>query len=173
MTYMKNRITGFAILSTLLLAGCSLEVNMSEEFMITDEDKKAEELSNSELTDETKETDFIDTTHKTVDAIVKQLNQLKEESSKTKENITTIDLEAFSTPYYEKESLLTEKQRFKYSSTMLAMNNALEDVETINSLNQKSFATKSTKKYEEMLMLLNQTIFNLNTVIQKLENERY
>jgi hypothetical protein len=29
------------------LAGCSLEVNMSEEFMITDEDKKAEELSNS------------------------------------------------------------------------------------------------------------------------------
>jgi hypothetical protein len=56
---------------------------------------------------------------------------------------------------------------------MLAMNNALEDVETINSLNQKSLATKSTKKYEEMLMLLNQTIFNLNTVIEKLENERY
>ncbi|MDL0435645.1 MULTISPECIES: hypothetical protein [unclassified Niallia] len=143
---MQIRIAVFFVLSLFLLAGCSLEVKRSEEFNITDDEEK----SNA---DEIKEMDYIDTTHKTIDGLID-------------------DLETLPTIYKEKEDLLTDKQRFQYSSTMLAMDGALEEVETIHSLTQESLHTKDTKKQEELLNMLDQTIYNLEAIIEVLENER-
>ncbi|MCM3030212.1 hypothetical protein [Niallia sp. MER 6] len=159
---MQIRIAVFFVLSLFLLAGCSLEVKRSEEFKITDDEEK----SNA---DEIKEMDYIDTTHKTIDGLIDELTALKRNNE---ESILSSDLETLPTIYKEKEDLLTDKQRFQYSSTMLAMDGALEEVETINSLTQESLHTKDTKKQEELLNMLDQTIYNLEAIIEVLENER-
>ncbi|MCE4047108.1 hypothetical protein [Bacillus sp. Au-Bac7] len=159
---MQIRIAVFFVLSLFLLAGCSLEVKRSEEFNITDDEEK----SNA---DEIKEMDYIDTTHKTIDGLIDELTALKRNNE---ESILSSDLETLPTIYKEKEDLLTDKQRFQYSSTMLAMDGALEEVETIHSLTQESLHTKDTKKQEELLNMLDQTIYNLEAIIEVLENER-
>jgi len=159
---MQIRIAVFFVLSLFLLAGCSLEVKRSEEFNITDDEEK----SNA---DEIKEMDYIDTTHKTIDGLIDELTALKWNNE---ESILSSDLETLPTIYKEKEDLLTDKQRFQYSSTMLAMDGALEEVETIHSLTQESLHTKDTKKQEELLNMLDQTIYNLEAIIEVLENER-
>ncbi|MEK4668350.1 hypothetical protein [Niallia sp. FSL R7-0271] len=159
---MQIRIAVFFVLSLFLLAGCSLEVRRSEEFNITDDEEK----SNA---DEIKEMDYIDTTHKTIDGLIDELIALKRNNE---ESILSSDLESLPTIYKEKEDLLTDKQRFQYSSTMLAMDGALEEVETIHSLTQESLHTKDTKKQEELLNMLDQTIYNLEAIIEILENER-
>ena len=159
---MQIRIAVFFVLSLFLLAGCSLEVKYSEEFNITDDEEK----SNA---DEIKEMDYIDTTHKTIDGLIDELTALKRNNE---ESILSSDLETLPTIYKEKEDLLTDKQRFQYSSTMLAMDGALEEVETIHSLTQESLHTKDTKKQEELLNMLDQTIYNLEAIIEVLENER-
>ncbi|MFP9126783.1 hypothetical protein [Niallia sp. BSM11] len=159
---MQIRIAVFFVLSLFLLAGCSLEVKRSEEFKITDDEEK----SNA---DEIKEMDYIDTTHKTIDGLIDELTALKRNNE---ESILSSDLETLPTIYKEKEDLLTDKQRFQYSSTMLAMDGALEEVETIHSLTQESLHTKDTKKQEELLNMLDQTIYNLEAIIEVLENER-
>ncbi|MFP7472013.1 hypothetical protein SFC55_13475 [Niallia taxi] len=159
---MQIRIAVFFVLSLFLLAGCSLEVKRSEEFKITDDEEK----SNA---NEIKEMDYIDTTHKTIDGLIDELTALKRNNE---ESILSSDLETLPTIYKEKEDLLTDKQRFQYSSTMLAMDGALEEVETIHSLTQESLHTKVTKKQEELLNMLDQTIYNLEAIIEVLENER-
>ncbi len=159
---MQIRIAVFFVLSLFLLAGCSLEVKRSEEFNITDDEEK----SNA---DEIKEMDYIDTTHKTIDGLIDELTALKWNNE---ESILSSDLETLPTIYKEKEDLLTDKQRFQYSSTMLAMDGALEEVETIHSLTQESLHTKDTKKQEELLNMLDQTIYNLEAIIEVLEKER-
>ncbi|KAB7672008.1 hypothetical protein [Bacillus sp. B1-b2] len=171
---LKGKVISGILLTTILLTGCSEEIEKGLENVNTEDINIDENIST--VIDDLKgnyEEQFIDGTNQTVQSLTDSLQALSDVnlSEEASTLLTETSLLVISNMLDTYTSLLTDELSTKYADTISAIEEAKASVENVDTQLKESIDAANTNAQEELQTLIDSTVEQLNSVSETLEKE--